>query len=107
MIETSGQVEAAAAEVRGATRPPNTRPYQRWTAVWFLASPGHSWSRVGRAQLDLGIAAGSRRAGSKKGAVDVAGGPRSSMSQGDERTWDSSQADRPDHSDGIRIHRIG
>jgi hypothetical protein len=41
-VAVSGRVATpSAAERSGTTRPPKTRPYQWWTAAWFLASQAH------------------------------------------------------------------
>src|SRR5215213_4152276 len=85
-VAVSGQVATPSAdEVSGATSPPKTRPYQVWTAAWFLASQGTPGRRARRACSISASRAESRRAESKKARSTSRGGA------GSGRPWRWSQ----------------
>jgi hypothetical protein len=91
-VAVSGQVATpSAADVRGATRPPKTRPYQVWTAAWFLASQGTPGSWAERAASTSASRAGSERLQEPGGRAHQGLEPPRQVG----------------YSDGIRIHRIG
>ena len=109
-VAVSGQVATPSAdEVSGAASPPKTRPYQVWTAAWFLASQGTPGRRAGSKKArsrSRGGAGGrpwrwsqtrSRRTPpptSQSGGSTSRAARRASSSQGVERTSDARWSGR-------------